>query len=97
MVRFLADCGQGSGLVAFVCGGWSSSPGTWGTVREALLSGLPVVAFPVCGCSVSAFPSSFVGVGPVRWVPAGRGVWASGLRAEVISGASGGQPSDAPS
>jgi len=47
MVRFAVASGAGAGLVAFVSGGWSASPGTWGTVRLAVELGLPVVVFPV--------------------------------------------------
>jgi hypothetical protein len=46
-VRFSASSGAGAGLVAFVCGGWSASPGSWSTVRLAVQLGLPVVVFPV--------------------------------------------------
>lgn len=70
------------GVVAFVSGGFSASPGSWSSVRFALRScpSVPVVVFPV-GCSVSCFPRSFAGVGRGSWVPAASsGVWASGFR-----------------
>lgn len=95
LVRAVAAGGSGSGLVGFVSGGWSASPGSWRSVGLALAAGLPVVVFPV-GCSVSCFPASFApcrawpsprGVGPrlpVSWVPAAAsGVWARGWRAVV--------------
>ena len=95
LVRFVARGGPGSGLVGFVSGGWSASPGSWSSVRLALAAGLPVVVFPR-GCSVSCFPSFFPGVGRVRWVPAASsGVWASGFRAVVV-GASGASAPGAP-
>jgi len=75
LVSFVAGSGSGAGLVAFVVGGPSRSPGSWRSVRLAVAAGLPVVVFP-CGCSVSCFPS----LGAGRWVRAGRGVWASGWR-----------------
>ena len=84
-VQAVAASGPGAGLVGFVGGGWQASPGSWGSVQFALSLGLPVVVFPV-GCSVSCFPSSFRGVGQVRWVPAGSGVWARGFRARVPRG-----------
>ena len=83
-VQAVAASGPGAGLVGFVVGGWQVSPGSWGSVQFALSLGLPVVLFPV-GCSVSCFPRSFRGVGQVRWVPAGSGVWARGFRAVVVS------------
>jgi len=57
----------GSLVVAFVAGGVKASAGSWAAVRWALLSGLSVVVVP-CGCPVSCFPASFVGVGSVSWV-----------------------------
>ena len=36
------------GFVAFVGGGWGVSPGSWMTVRAAVLGGVPVVVFPWC-------------------------------------------------
>ncbi len=81
-VAAVSASGPGAGLVGFVRGGWSASPGSWGSVGSALAAGLPVVVFPV-GCPVSAFPCSFRGVGRVRWLPAGSGVWAAGFRAVV--------------
>ena len=65
-----------SGLVAFVSGGLSVSPGSWRSVRLAIRSGLPVVVFP-CGCSVSCFPR----LGSGSWVAAGAGpLWGSAWR-----------------
>lgn len=87
-VQAVAASGPGAGLVGFVGGGWQASPGSWGSVQFALSLGLPVVLFPV-GCSVSCFPRSFRGVGQVRWVPAGSGVWARGFRAVSQGAASG--------
>lgn len=83
-VRLAASRPRG-GFVGFVVGGWSASRGTWGSVRSALLLGLPVVVFPVGGrrpaSLVSSFPRSFRGVGRGSWVPAARsGVWARGFR-----------------
>jgi hypothetical protein len=78
MVRFVASQGPGSGLVVFL--GPGHSPGSWLTIRLALRARLPVVVFP-CGCDVSSFPPG------ISWVPAGSGLWASGLRA--VAGASG--------
>jgi len=57
----------GSLVVAFVAGSVSKSKGSWAAVRWALLAGLSVVVVP-CGCPVSCFPASFVGVGSVSWV-----------------------------
>jgi hypothetical protein len=75
------------GFVAFVGGAWAVSPGSWSSVRAAVLSGVPVVVFPfsVVGCGLvwgaGAFRSgSFPGgglpslarwCGPGSWVPAG--------------------------
>ena len=69
--------GAGRGVVGFVGGGWSVSPGSWSSVRFALSLGVPVVVFPV-GCSVSCFPRRFRGVRPGRWVPCS-GAFASGF------------------
>jgi hypothetical protein len=89
-VSAVAASGPGAGLVGFVAGGWSVSPGSWGSVASALAAGLPVVVFPVPGprsaaegggCAASAFPRSFRGVGRVRWVRAGSGVWSAGFLA----------------
>jgi len=93
LVRAVGRSGPGCGLVAFVAGGRVVSPGTWLSVRLALSGGVPVVVF-LCGCEASALPSFLPGVGPVSWVPAGSGVWASGFRAVV--GASGSSGSGAP-
>ena len=71
----VASRGGRAGFVAFVSGGRSVSPGSWGSARLALSSGLSVVVFPV-SCSVSCFPS----LGSGSWVVAGSGVWASGFR-----------------
>ena len=80
-VWWSARSGAGAGLVAFVSGGFRSSPGSWRSVRFAVRLGLPVVVFPV-GCDVSCFPVSFFCGAPAgRWVRAGAsGVWASGWR-----------------
>lgn len=98
LVREVAASGRRRGLVAFVSGGWSSSPGSWATVREAVQAGVPVVVFPfvpVSGGSgvrwgFSAAPRGFRSLpslarwcGPGRWVVAGSGpVWSRGFRWE---------------
>jgi len=77
-VWFAAISDQGRGCVAFVKGGFRSSPGSWRTVRASVRFGLPVVVFPV-GCQPSCFPV-FPGF-PGSWVPAARsGVWSRGFR-----------------
>ena len=81
LVQAVAASGPQAGFVFFVAGGWPASRGSWGSVLSALRLGSSVVVFPV-GCSVSCFPRSFSGVGPVRWVPAAQsGAWSSGFRA----------------
>jgi hypothetical protein len=75
MVAAVAASGQVQGLIAFVSGGPSRSPGTWRTARLAVKSRVPVVVFP-CGCEVSDFPS----LGKGHWAPAGKGAWALGWR-----------------
>jgi hypothetical protein len=57
LVRFLAS-GFRSGLVVFVAGGWDRSPGSWGTVRDAVRSGVPVVVFPFRGVPAGGMVSS---------------------------------------
>ena len=66
--------GNRARFVASVAGGAYVSRGLWGSVREALRSCLPVVAFPV-GCSVSCFPA----LGE-RWAVAGSNAYADGFR-----------------
>lgn len=46
LVRFAAASGRHRAVVAFVVGGWSSSPGSWATLRLAVLARVPVVVFP---------------------------------------------------
>jgi len=75
LVSACAAGGPGSGLVAFVSGGPSASPGSWGAVSLAVAAGLPVVVF-ICGAGRCELPSFGLG----RWVRAGSGVWASGWR-----------------
>lgn len=96
MVSFVAVSGRGAGLVAFVSGGWSVSPGSWGTVSAAVGFGLPVVVFPfapgvpgprdcfwgfVSGAPPSLrWPRRFGSVSG-RWSRAGSGpVWSRGFR-----------------
>ena len=75
MVEAVTAAGEGRGIVAFVCGGQSKSPGTWGTVRLAVERSVPVVVFG-CGCDQQCFPS----LGKGCWARAGKGIWASGWR-----------------
>jgi len=83
MIRFASQTGPGSGLVAFVAGGFESSPGSWGTVAHALAIGLPVVVFPV-GCPASCLVMVFRCCGQVirgSWVQASSsGAWSGGYR-----------------
>ena len=82
------------------CGGWSSSPGSWLTVRAAVLAGVPVVVFPFVPVSPSgvrwgfssaprgfrSLPSLSRWCGPGRWVRAGSGpVWGLGWCWESVS------------
>jgi hypothetical protein len=86
-VRACAAVGPGSGWVAFVSGpcpagvvpaaSWRSgrpASGSWSEVALAVGLGLPVVVF-WCAPSAVELPG-----GGGAWVPAGRGVWASGWR-----------------
>lgn len=87
-VRACAASGSGSGWVAFVSGpcpagvvpasSWRSgrpASGSWSEVALAVGLGLPVVVF-WCAPGPVALPAWDGGA----WVPAGRGVWASGWR-----------------
>jgi len=95
LVRSVAASGPRAGLVAFVGGGWAASPGSWVTLRAAVLAGLPVVVFPFLPVSPSgvrwgfssaprgfrSLPSLARWCGPGRWVRAGSGpVWGLGWR-----------------
>jgi hypothetical protein len=86
-VRACATAGPGSGWVAFVAGPcpagivparlWRSgrpASGSWSEIALAVGLGLPVVVFWCAPCApmLPAWGGS--------WVPAGRGVWASGWR-----------------
>jgi hypothetical protein len=82
------------GLVAFVCGGPSVSPGSWRSVVAAVRSGVPVVVFPVSSSSgavglwagCSSLPA-LRGCGVGRWVPAASsGLWAAAFRWEPLGG-----------
>ena len=75
MVTTVAMSDEGRGLVAFVVGGPSKSPGTWSTIRLAAKRGIPIVAFP-CNCRLDCFPS----LGKGRWMTDGKGVWERGWR-----------------
>jgi hypothetical protein len=87
-VRACVASGSGSGWVAFVCGpcpagvvpasSWRSgrpASGSWSEVALAAGLGLPVVVF-WCAPGAPDLPAW----GGGSWVPAGRGVWASGWR-----------------
>ena len=86
-VRSCATAGPGSGWVAFVSGpcpagvvparSWRygrPASGSWSEIALAVGLGLPVVVF-WCAPSAPELPA-WGG----SWVPAGRGVWASGWR-----------------
>ena len=75
LVSAVAASGSGAGLVAFVSGSPSASPGSWRSVRLAAAAGVPVVVF-LCGCPSSVLPPLWGG----SWVAAGSGVWAGAWR-----------------
>lgn len=92
-VRACASAGPGSAWVAFVSGlcpagvvparSWRSgrpASGSWSEVALAVGLGLPVVVF-WCAPGPAVLPS-WGG----SWVPAGRGVWASGWRFAPAAG-----------
>lgn len=87
LVRAVAASGAGAGMVGFVAGpcpvgvvparSWRSSSvvsGSWSSLALAAGLGVPVVVFPV---GWAWRPPAWAGG---SWVPAGRGVWASGWR-----------------
>jgi hypothetical protein len=77
------------GFVGFVGGAWAVSPGSWSSLRAAVLSGVPLVVFPfaVVGAGLvwgagafrsGSFPSGGLPslarwCGPGSWVPVGSG------------------------
>ena len=76
MVQSLSTLGydEHSGLVGWVTRAPPGSPGSWGTVREAIARRLRCVVFPT-GWDVRLAPI----YAPGRWIQAGAGMWASGL------------------
>lgn len=76
MVRSLSALGydEHSGVVGWVTKPPPGSPGSWGTVREAIARGLRCVVFPI-GWDVRLAPI----YAPGRWVQAGSGMWSSAL------------------